>query len=58
LPFKKGVRKKTKEKLMTSFENFRENMDSGIVRLTSINVQNKILKNPVFKSTFFPPDVY
>ena len=26
-----------------------------IVRLTSINLQKKILKNPVFKSTFFHP---
>ena len=25
----------------------------SIVRLTSINLQNKILKNPVFKSTTF-----
>ena len=30
----------------------------GIVRLTSINLQKKILKNPVFKSTIIFPDVY
>ena len=29
-----------------------------IVRLTSINVKKKILKNPVFKSTFVPLDIY
>jgi len=29
-----------------------------IVRLTSINVQKNILKNPVFKSTIFFLDVY
>jgi hypothetical protein len=29
----------------------------GIVRLTSINLQKKILKNPVFKSTIIFPDV-
>ena len=29
-----------------------------IVRLTSINLQKKILKNPVFKSTFIFLDVY
>jgi hypothetical protein len=29
-----------------------------LVRLTSINVQEKILKNPVFKSTIFFLDVY
>ena len=29
-----------------------------IVRLTSINVQEKILKNPLFKSTIFFQDVY
>ena len=27
-------------------------INSGIVRLTSINLPKKILKNPVFKSTF------
>ena len=31
---------------------------SIIVRLTSINPQKKILKNPVFKSTFVFLDVY
>ena len=30
----------------------------GIVRLTSINLQKKILKNPVFKSTICVLDVY
>jgi hypothetical protein len=30
----------------------------GTVRLTSINIQKKILKNPVFKSTIFFLDVY
>ena len=29
-----------------------------IVRLTSRNLQKKILKNPVFKSTIFFLDVY
>ena len=29
-----------------------------VVRLTSINLQKKILKNPVFKSTFIFLDVY
>jgi hypothetical protein len=29
-----------------------------IVRLTSINLQKKILKNPVFKSAIFFIDVY
>ena len=30
----------------------------GAVRLTSINIHKKILKNPVFKSTIFFLDVY
>jgi hypothetical protein len=36
--------------------NFRGDC-TGIVRLTSINLQKKILKNPVFKSTIFFLDV-
>jgi hypothetical protein len=33
-------------------------IEERIVRLTSINVQKKILKNPVFKSTILFPGVY
>ena len=33
-------------------------INSGIVRLTSINLPKKNLKNPVFKSTFFFLVVY
>jgi hypothetical protein len=37
---------------------FEEILPIVIVRLTSINRQKKILKNPVFKLTFILLDVY
>ena len=39
-------------------KNTSSKRDICIVRLTSINVQKTILKNPVFKSTFIFLDVY
>jgi hypothetical protein len=44
--------------IIVSGDRYSTDCIETIVRLTSINLQKKILKNPVFKSTFIFLDAY